>query len=151
MSIEPLAIYGAIVATTVLCWNIIRDRPRVIVNVGPALEGNEDHKGFSVAVINRGYRPVNLVHIGLVLSGGFKYGFDAASHNLPILLPQQDRYTTFLEVDELREIRQKLKGFSERGIIEPRGSVIKFIYVEDATGKIRKGKIPWYIKKIINI
>ena len=138
-----VAIYAGLVATGALIWNIIRDKPRVIVKVGPELRGSEDSYNFPVHVINKTQRPVNIRAIGLVLSDGPNYNFDPASHNLPILLPGDDRYTTWLEIKQLKEIRGKLSGFSKRGII-------KFIFVEDATGKAYKGRIPWYAKKMIN-
>ena len=138
--------YAALVATASLVWKIMQDRARVIVRA-QAITETEGEEILIVDVVNKRRRPLNLKNIGVALSDGSKYYFDGTSHDLPATLPGEDSYTTHLKI--IGEIK-KSREVSEMNDKNKRISV-KCLVIEDATGKLYKGRIPKYVKKRISM
>jgi len=61
-------IYGSIVATCALMWNIIRERRNVIVRIKYAKALCGSTEALAIETINKGRYPINVKEIGLMLS-----------------------------------------------------------------------------------
>ncbi len=123
-----VAIYGAILSTLILIWNIIKiikDRPRIKiatycgfttdVNLQPIAET------FSFEAVNLSKKPITLVDAGIFLGGEKYIIFRPEIHKLPKKLFEGDKASFYYEVNE---IRSDLIGKSP-----------KFVWFRDTTGK----------------
>ena len=138
--------YAALVATASLVWKIMQDRARVIVKAQAVAE-IEGEEILIVDVVNKRRHPINLKNIGVVLSDGSKYYFDGISHDLPATLPGEDSYTTHLKIiGELKKSRE-ISGMIDKN----KRITVKCLVIEDATGKLYKGRIPKYVKRRISM
>lgn len=130
--------YAALVATVALAWNIIREIGRIEISVGAIDMTDEDNPSFAVHIINRRHRQVNIGSIGLIFTNGVQFGLDKADLNIPGEIPGEDRCTFYLDIKEIKETIKKLEGSAE------------FAYVEEATGRLYKTRIPRVIRRMIN-
>ena len=130
--------YAALVATAALTWNIIRETARIKISVGAIDMTDEDNPSFAVHIINRRHRQVNIGAIGLIFADGVRFGLDKAHLNIPGEIPGEDRCTFYLDIKKMKQTIKKLGGTAE------------FAYVEEATGRLYKTRIPKVIKRMIN-
>lgn len=120
-----LAIWGAVVSTIALTWNILRDykdRPKIRVTaafgftvggLGPSIDL------LTVEAVNIGRRPVELVEVACVTDE----------------MPKGDRaiFLTLRKLPCVVNEGQHVKEFIERSMM-PRGRLLS-IYMKDATGR----------------
>jgi hypothetical protein len=130
--------YAALVATAALTWNIIRETARIEISVGAIDMTDEDNPSFAVHIINRRHRQVNFGAIGLIFVDGVRFGLDKAHLNIPGEIPGEDRCTFYLDIKKMKQTIKKL------------GRTAKFAYVEEATGRLYKTRIPKVIRRMIN-
>jgi hypothetical protein len=123
-----LAIYGAVLSTLVLLWDVIKyykDKPslRVQANhralVGPS---KSEHK-IGIDMINEGKRPVTIVASGFKLdTESYENMGTVFDPGLPKQINEGQRYTTFVNPEEIDM------------------SKILYAWAQDATGREHRSK-----------
>lgn len=129
-----IAVYGAVVATCALAWNIyigLRDRSAVRVEVRRGLLPTVDPDRLMILLeaVNRGRRPVTLTAVGLRLSDGGNFFLTKA--RLPVELTEGQSHTEWITEEKLREYPIEA---------DHKGSPL-FGWYKDATGRLYKGKL----------
>lgn len=144
-----IAIYGALVSTFVLIWQIftyyLQNNPRLKVEVKYGYIMNiESIESLMVNVANKGKTNITISSVGFELNQtkGFYSLFQLMDHNLPVTLKEGESYTFH---DSLPYIKKQLEKL-------PKDSQIpKYAWVQDQSGKKYKSKdiskIPEIYKK----
>ena len=102
-----LAIYGAILSTIGIIWNIDRirlDRARIRVKTSLGFfsgTSQDDKIFFFIKAINFGRRPINLSSVGIRSSSGGNIIMTRVS--LPSRLEEGKSHNEFIEVEKLRK------------------------------------------------
>ena len=125
--------YAAIVATTALVWNILRERRDVTVSIKYAygvgfLEGNQM---VSIEGINNGHRPINIQEVGFMLANKTKLVNPTAQHNYG-WLKDGDGTSLYIPKQDVDDINKAAKEEKAR---------IVTAYVRDSTSRYYKCKI----------
>lgn len=134
--------YAAIIATGVLIWHIIRDRPKLVVKAAgihipsEADSSPEELIEMEIDIINKGRQPIYIEDIGFRFSNDFEYSFSPSVLNLEQCLQSGTKCTASINITNLKNRKY--------------GRVVKFAFVRDSTGKVYKIRIPKYIKNYIN-
>ncbi len=128
-----LAIWGAILSTVAVTWNIIRDRNdkgkiRLTGYIGKVIPGNPEERKLVVTITNIGRRPIRITGWGATKK---KQAIDKRclfilGRHLPV---------TLKEGDEVVEINDDLTLLSED---------IKTLYAIDSTSKMWKMKEKYF-------
>ena len=134
MTIDPIALYGAVVATGLLLWSVLRDWPRIIVTV-------EFQGGFSndesviyymnISIINKGRRAIRIDALGFTYMDGGTLSFSPSFVNVERNLGPQTKAFLQMDMDWVREITSNKR--------------CKFFWVKDETGKAYKRRLPKYV------
>jgi len=135
-----LPVYGAIVATIVMFWNvynIFRDRRSVIVYTKvafPIIQDTLEDEHIIIQAINDGRRPIIITSVGFHLSSNNNLVYAAsASYLKPISLP------TKLEENESKAFYFLAKAMKDS--LRNMDAVIEYAWVEDATNNRYKGEV----------
>ena len=127
-----IAIYGAILSTIAIGWNIynnLQDRPKIEVKASIGFFTPDTSKTFFfVKAINKGKRPISLSSVGIRLQNDQDL-INLKTFSLPSELNEGKSHTEWFELDELKN---KNCGFA---------------WYRDETGKLYKSKS---IKKKLN-
>ncbi len=137
VNIDPvarsIALYGAVVATAALLWNIyvgLRDRPGVRVRVSQGFfPGANMGPMIFIVAINKGRRPLTLTGVGLRLPNHNDIVF--VRPNLPIELGEGKSHQEWISQDELRQYLLSA-GYKAPPL---------FAWYRDATGRIYRGRV----------
>jgi hypothetical protein len=120
-----IAIYGAILSTIGIIWNIYnsnRDKAKVKVNARFGLLTHKVTEGpfLFIEAINHGRRGVTLSSVGIRLFSGENIALMQA--NLPKELSEGKSHNEWIEIDKLRNEK------------------CKFVWYKDQTGRLYKSK-----------
>lgn len=132
-------IYAAIIATSALVWNILRERRKVKVKLefnflatDPSGEtGEMVQVGFTV--INDSRYPTYVERVGFVFSDGFEYGYHHSTFKVDRCVGPAMSTTVWVDTESI-------KSNSE-------GRIVKFGFVQDATLKTYKKTMPKWVAK----
>lgn len=127
-----VAIYGAILSTIAIIWNISRnllDKPKLkVVSSLGLLSWGEIEKIVSFEAINIGRYPITLSSAGLHLENNKTMFFMSPEDRLPIQLNPGTNHTIFRPLDKfLKEIKKE-------------GNPL-YVWFKDQTGKEYRGKM----------
>lgn len=129
-----VAIYGAVLSTVALTWNIISylfDKPKIVPKWSIAfiglLENNPQHI-FSIGFSNPTRHRVVISSAGISFKDKYDMHLIGAQDGFPKVLLQGDSHTIYRDIDIIK------RGLDEHG--SP-----NYIWVRDATGKTYKGSV----------
>ena len=125
--------YAAVVATSALVWNIIRERRNVTIKVRYAygIGYLKDSEMVAIEVINNGRHPINIQEVGFWLSDGRKLINPSSQHNLG-WLKDGDGTSCYIPKQEIDDM---VKGAKNDGLR------IVAAYIRDSTSRYYRGKI----------
>ncbi|MFC1965335.1 hypothetical protein ACFLWI_00055 [Chloroflexota bacterium] len=142
-----IGIYGAIVSTGLLIWNILRDRPKVSLKINPIYALDHDGiicKEVEVIVINKSREPIRIEEVGFTMFASFPISF-------------MDRFTfspSYFDLPEILVIKGRDKQVFKISakVLEQHasGTAIEYYWVKDATDKLYQKKIPKGISHILD-
>jgi len=131
-----VAIYGAILSSVALTWNIISyltDKPKIVPEYHTCiipLGGGKSEHGFSVSFSNPTKHRVVVSSAGILFKNNqnlhFVGGRQIFPDDFPKVLLQGDSHTVYRDIDDIKKA------------IDKHGSPA-YIWVRDATGKTYKG------------
>jgi len=126
-----IAIYGAVLSTIALLWNIIiriRDRPKLVpkYSTGFLQWGHGLHPIFSITITNPTKYKIKLVSIEIHFKNGQKMILVDSGDNLPKEIFPLDNHTVYRDIQKIKQ------AIDEQG--EP-----DYILVRDATDRKYKG------------
>jgi len=135
-----VAIYGAVLSTIAIVWNIIKDilnKPRLKVQAGIGFITYRDEtkptKIYNFEAVNLGKRPITLTSSGIKIEGENSITF-IDNTNLPKRLEEGNKISFFRKTDEFyNEIKEHQ---------------LRYLWFKDTTGKTYKSK---NIKKLFSI
>ncbi len=132
-----VAIYGALVATGMLVWSIVKNRPRIKIEIWGISDKNRKGYTVTIIVINRSDYPIKLDYYGFRGKAGGKNVVSIYDTDDQIIeVPKRDQYKFEFKIDDLKiEFKD--------GTVYPH----KFFYVVARTGKRYEKRIPKYIVK----
>ncbi len=130
---EWVGIYGAIVATGVFVWNIVKDRPRIKIEIFGIQDNNKNYDIF-VKIINKSSYPFKIDFYSLDNKRG-RVGIDSPLYQ-EIQIPSRDQHTLNFKISDIR------LDFKKNEVV-----ILDTFYVVDRTGRQYKKKIPNYIIK----
>lgn len=145
--------YAALVATSALIWNIVRDKSKVALKVGRRAEDIHRNKGsykykeiLEVTVINNGKKPIVITKLGFKPHQGGSWMFPGFKEpKTP--LQYGDSYTFQLDIDEFKEhLTPKHREEFETVFRKDFQRMFKYVWLEDANENVYKAKIPKLIK-----
>lgn len=126
--------YAAVVATSALVWNILRERHNVTVKIRYARSfglPTTDRNMVAIEVINNGRHPINIQEIGFLLADKTKLVNLKTQQKLG-WLKDGDGTTYYIPKQEIEEMVKGVKEHGER---------IVAAYIRDSTSRYYKGKI----------
>lgn len=132
------AIYAAIVATSALVWNILREQRKVKVRLAlnwqPTSPNDEIGEIVQIGfiVINNSRYPVYIESVGVVFTNGGNYSWDHSTFVVDRCVRPGMKETYWKDYEDFKKYHN--------------GETIKFGYVEDATLKVYKARMP---KKLV--
>jgi len=126
-------IYGSIVATCALIWNIIREKRKIVVRIryafSPGLFSGSEM--LAIEVINKGRYPINIQEIGFFLSDGNKLMSPLWQHGLG-WLRDGDGTSYYIPKQDIDDIVRQAKELKQK---------ITTAYVRDSMSEYHRGKI----------
>lgn len=132
-----IAIYGAILSSTAIVWNIMRDKRSIKVSASAGFIGHQDGSEstsiYSFQAVNTGKRPITLTSVGIEIENGISSQF-IDDTNLPKKLNEGDKVSFYRESSELKKELANHKP--------------KYLWFNDTTGKIYKSKS---VKKLFSL
>jgi len=131
---EWAGIYGAIVATGVFVWNIVKDRPRIKIELFGIQDNKSKDYDIFVKIINKSSYPFKIDFYSLDNKRG-RVGIDSPIYQ-EIQIPSRDQHTLNFELNDIR------LEFKNNEV-----TILDTFYVVDRTGRQYKKKIPSYIIK----
>jgi hypothetical protein len=134
-----IGIYGAAVATGVLVWSIVKNRPRIKIDIWGIGEwvGEREEYTVTVVVTNKSDYPIKLDYYGFRDKSKGKAVVSPyyPETDKPIVeVPSRDQYTLRFKIDDIKI------AFKDGTI-----HLHKFFFLADRTGKVYERKIPKYI------
>ena len=131
-----VAIYGAILSSIALTWNIISylaDKPKISPRYSTGLldlsgSGNNLQHIFSLIFSNPTKHRVVVSSAGISFKNKQNLHFIGGNNGLPKVILQGDSHTIYRDIDIIKE------AIDEQG-------ATNYVWVRDATGKIYKGSI----------
>ncbi len=140
-----VAIYGAILSSVALTWNIVSyliDKPKIVPRYYTTyipIEGEKGKHGFAITFSNPTKHRVVVSSAGILFKNNqnllFTFGRQIFPDDLPKVLLQGDSHTLHRDIDDIKKAIDK-----ER--------VPKYIWVRDVTGKTYKGSAKNMIKRV---
>lgn len=132
-----IGIYGALVATGMLVWSIVKNRPRIKIEIWGIPDKNREDYTVTIVVINKSDYPIKLDYYAFRgKSGGKNVVSPYYTDDQIIEVPSRDQYAFRFKIDDLK--------------IEFKDGTVhlhKFFFVVDQTGKPYEKRIPNYIIK----
>jgi hypothetical protein len=141
-----LGIYGAIVSTSLLVWNIVKDRPKVQLKIRPVWSLSENGifcKEVEYIVINKGRDPIRVEEIG----------FDVFCSE-PLFFESISFHPSHFDIPEKFVLEGRSKRVVRIGIEELRnqadGMSVEYYWVKDATDSIYRKRVQKKLKPILD-
>lgn len=141
VSVEAIAIYGAIISSIALTWNILfylLDKPKIIpkYSTGFLSFSNNDLKEiFSINFSNPTKHRVVISSAGISFKNNYDMLFIGMQDGFPKTLLQGDSHTIYRDIDIIK------KAVDEQGFPSS-------VWVKDATGKTYRGGVKNMVKKV---
>lgn len=140
-----IAIYGAILSSVTLTWNIISyltDKPKIVPEYSTGLIpmlGEKNQYIFSITFSNPTKHRVVINSAGILFKNHMILHLVGGKQVLPIELPkvllQGDSYAIHKDIDDIK------KAIDKQG--KP-----AYVWVRDATGKTYKGSVKYMIENV---
>lgn len=128
--LDWLPVYGAVVATLALVWNIIRNRPSIKLSDLRLVEWDTGEPQIKFRATDHKLEPVKIDCFGLMMPGGQRF---------PPFAPPPE--SASIPGRDYREFTIPIKYIREHFEPEVR-STFRFVFVRDATGKVYRKRIP---------
>jgi len=142
-----IAIYGAILSTILVIREFLKGRRSVKVTCNLSYSINPINNQIwgliSIKIVNKGYRPVTVTDVALLLKNGFTFkqhrnaiGLNSLSDILPQKISDGESIEIFFDYSVLQK---GLKDFNPPVLLD-------CVIVDDAEGKRYSGKLPNALK-----
>lgn len=141
VSIEAIAIYGAIISSIALTWNIasyLIDKPKIIPKYSTGFLSFSDNKLqeiFSISFSNPTKHRIVISSAGISFKNNYDMHFIGMQDGFPKTLLQGDSHTIYRDIDIIKNA------------IDKQGSP-DYVWVKDATGKTYKGNVKNMINRV---
>ncbi|MGV8087202.1 MAG: hypothetical protein ACP5N1_06250 [Candidatus Woesearchaeota archaeon] len=124
-----IAVYGAILSTVAIIWNIFRDKKKLKVNVSVHTSkygDNQEEEILRLEAINIGKVPITLVSAGVKLSNNKNWNIKSEMLFTSIMLNESEDWGGAVPLNKFKE--------------EINGHKPIYAWFKDNTGKIYKSK-----------